>query len=71
MPKHDWKLTDKTSPSGKFIFRCDNCDWELSAPTDGVCGTCESCKLPIGCVGHALNCEPKFRIGQPSPEPTA
>ena len=54
---HDWNLTDKTSPSGKCIFRCDNCKWELTAPTNGPCGTCEDCNLPLGCIGHALNCE--------------
>lgn len=33
---HDWKLSDKTTPSGKLLYVCRNCGIEDPAPVKSM-----------------------------------
>lgn len=50
-------LPDKTTASGKTLFRCDACGHESPAPTEKRCGRCSSCGNHFGTLGHVLNCQ--------------
>lgn len=53
---HVWVEIEKTTPSGKTLYKCSGCGWEVPAPSNGPCGKCPSCGFFIGSIGHAIHC---------------
>jgi len=53
---HKWEQIEKTTESGKVMYRCSGCGWESPHPTRGECGKCSKCGHYIGSIGHALEC---------------
>lgn len=53
----NYQPIDKTTASGKMLFRCTECQHESPAPTSKRCGLCPACGHHFGTLGHVLNCD--------------
>jgi hypothetical protein len=50
------EMPNKTTASGKMLFRCDSCGHETPAPSAKRCGRCAACGHHFGTLGHVLSC---------------
>lgn len=52
-----WPIEDRTTPSGRRLFQCEECGHETDVPTKKRCGICSVCQCHYGEIGHARLCE--------------